>query len=118
MWEITWRRQYYIKEGGDELKKHVLNLMNKCWNESKVPDIWGHTIITPIYKGKGDPGKCENYRGISLMSHLAKTYERILEARLRKKVEPQLDEEQYGYRKSRSTTDFMFALRMVVEKSL
>jgi hypothetical protein len=52
------------------------------------------------------------------MSHLAKTYERILEARLRKKVEPQPGEEQYGYRKSRSTTDLMFALRMVVEKSL
>ena len=39
-----------------------------------------------------------------------------MEGRLREIVERRLGEEQYGYRKNRSTTDLLFALRMTVEK--
>ena len=78
----------------------------------------GKAIILPIYKGKGDAGNCNNYRGISLVDHLAKIYERILERRLREKVEPKLGEEQHGYRRGRGTTDLLFTLRMVTEKML
>jgi hypothetical protein len=94
----------------------VLELLNKCWNEGKVPERWGKTILIPLFKGKG--GKCENYRGIALIDHITKLYERILEKGVRRKIEPQLGEEQYGYRKDRSTTDLIFTLRMIFEKTL
>lgn len=107
-----------VVEGGEELRERVISLMNKCWREGKVPERWGKAIILPIYKGKGDAGNCNNYRGISLIDHLAKIYERILERRLREKVEPKLGEEQHGYRRGRGTTDLLFTLRMVTEKML
>ena len=62
-----------------------------------------------------DPGK---YRGITLLSHIMKLLERILDGRIRKKVEQELGEEQQGFRKGRGTTDGMFALRQMVEKRL
>ena len=69
-------------------------------------------------KKKGDvqdPGK---YRGITLLSHIMKLLERILDVRIRKKVEQELGEEQQGFRKGRGTTDGMFALRQMVEEKL
>ena len=68
--------------------------------------------------GKGDaqgPGK---YRGITLLSHITKLLERILDKRLRERVEHNLGEEQLGFRKGRGTTDGMFSLRQLVEKRL
>ena len=47
-----------------------------------------------------------------------KLLERILDKRLREKVEPELGEEQLGFRKGRGTTDGMFSLRQLVEKRL
>src|SRR5678815_4599354 len=72
-----------LREGGDWLKALMLRFLNRCWVESRVPEGWGRSIIVPIYKGKGDAVNCKNYRGISLMNHMAKLYERILERKLR-----------------------------------
>ena len=50
------------------------------------------------------------YRGITLLSHIMKLLERILDKMLRERVEPELGEEQLGFRKGRGTTDGMFSL--------
>ena len=47
-----------------------------------------------------------------------KLLERILDKRLRERVEPEIGEEQLGFRKGRGTTDGMFSLRQLVEKRL
>ena len=93
-------------------------LLNACMRQGKVLEEWRTGLIVPIWKRKGDvqnPGKC---RGITLLSHIMKLLERILDVRIRKKVEQELGEEQQGFRKSRGTTDGMFALRQMVEKRL
>ena len=46
-----------------------------------------------------------------------KVYASILEKRCREKVELLLQEEQCDFRADRSTTDHLFTLRQVVEKS-
>src|SRR5678815_2991696 len=60
----------------------MTEVMNKCWNEGKTPEDWTKSVLCPIYK-KGDKTDCKNYRGIALMPHIAKVYERILERRLK-----------------------------------
>ena len=47
-----------------------------------------------------------------------KLLERILDVRIRKKVQQELGEEQQGFRKGRGTTDGMFALKQMVEKRM
>ena len=58
--------------------------------------------------------ECSNYRGIRLLEHGLKVYEKILEMRLKKLI--QLDDRQYGFRSGKSTTDPIFILRQLQEK--
>ena len=57
---------------------------------------------------------CGNYRGIKLMSHTMKVWERIIKTRLRDRVE--ISKQQYGFMPGKKTTNAMFALRMLMEK--
>ena len=78
-----------------------------------MPEEW-RSVLIPIYKNKGDAQCCGNYRGIKLMSRTMKVRERIIEARLRDRVE--ISKQQYGFVLEKGTTDAMFALRMLMEK--
>ena len=62
--------------------------------------------------------ECSNYRGISLLSVPGKVYARIIERRLRAKVEDQIEEQQSGFRPGRSVQDHIFTVRQVTEKFL
>ena len=55
-----------------------------------------------------------NYRGITLMSHTMKLWERIIENRIREIVE--LRDVQCGFRRGMCTTEPIFALRLLQEK--
>ena len=71
-----------------------------------------------IWKQKGDvhdPGK---YRGITLLGQVLKLLERILDKRIRVRVEAEIGEEQQGFRRGRGTSDGLFSLRQLVEKKL
>ena len=68
----------------------------------------------PIYRNKGHAQCCGNYREIKLMSHTMKVWERIIETRLRDRVE--ISKQQYGFMPGKGTTNAMFALRMLMEK--
>ena len=41
-----------------------------------IPEELRTSTITPIYKQKGDPLECNNFRGIKLLSHTLKLWER------------------------------------------
>ena len=45
---------------------------------------WRPAVIVPLYKGKGERNECKNYRGISLLSVIGKTYAGILVDRVRR----------------------------------
>ncbi|VDP26856.1 unnamed protein product [Heligmosomoides polygyrus] len=66
----------------------------------KMPDDWRNSTIAPIFKQKGDASECSNYRGIKLISHTVKIYERLVDTRL-----------QWGFMPERSTTDAIFIAR-------
>ena len=80
----------------------------------RMPEEWKRSVLISIYKNKGDAQCCGNYRGIKLMSHTMKIWERIIETRLRDRVD--ISKQQYGFMPRKGTTDAMFALRMLMEK--
>ena len=69
----------------------------------------------PIHK-KYDKLDCANYRGISLLCHIAKAFSAILLQRVRQKTEDILAESQAGFRPGRSTIDQIFTLRQLAER--
>ena len=80
---------------GEEGIDILWDLMQQIYAEEKVPNEWRDSVIVPIYKEKGDIQDCGNYRGIKLMSHSIKVWERIIETRLRNETE--IGEEQFGF---------------------
>ena len=94
--------------------KFLTGLFNRLLMGERIPEEWGRSVLIPIYKNKGDAQCCGKYRGIKLMSHTMKVRERIIEARLRDRVE--ISKQQYGFMPGKGTTDVVFALRMLMEK--
>ena len=54
--------------------------------------------------------------GARWTNHVLKVLERILDGRIRRIVECEMEEEQQGFRRRRGTADGMFTLRQLVEK--
>ncbi|KAK3533155.1 hypothetical protein QTP70_011264 [Hemibagrus guttatus] len=99
---------------GEAAVEFLASLFNRVLESERMPEEWRRSVLVPIFKNKGDVQSCSNYRGIKLMSHTMKLWERVVEARLRKIVE--ICEQQYGFMPRKSTTDAIFALRILMEK--
>ncbi|KAK3541761.1 hypothetical protein QTP86_003520 [Hemibagrus guttatus] len=99
---------------GEAAVEFLTSLFNRVLESERMPEEWRRSVLVTIFKNKGDVQSCSNYRGIKLMSHTMKLWERVVEARLRKVVE--ICEQQYGFMPRKSTTDAIFALRILMEK--
>lgn len=78
-------------------------LINKCIESGNIPNAWRKSIIKLLYKGKGDASKPDSYRGIALESAAFKLLTKLLSQKISDLIEPLLPEEQFGFRKARST---------------
>ncbi|KAK3510916.1 hypothetical protein QTP70_025542 [Hemibagrus guttatus] len=94
----------------------LTHLCNIAWWSGTVPLDWATGVVIPLFK-KGDRRVCSNYRGITLLSLPGKVYSRVLERRVRPLVEPQIQEEQCGFRPSCGTLDQLYTLHRVLEGS-
>ena len=86
-------------------------LLNTCVREGNIPEERRTRLIVHVWKRKGDVHDPKTYRGITLLSHVLKVLERILDGRIRRIVECEMGEEQQYFRRGRGTTDGMFTLR-------
>ncbi|KAK3538962.1 hypothetical protein QTP86_023565 [Hemibagrus guttatus] len=99
---------------GEAAVDFLTSLFNRVLESERMPEELRRSVLVPIFKNQGDVQSCSNYRGIKLMSHTMKLWERVVEARLRKVVK--ICEQQYGFMPRKSTTDAIFALRILMEK--
>ena len=58
-------------------------MLRRSLDEGKIPQIFKMAYISPIHKGgsKQDP---ERYRPVSLTSHIAKVFERVIKKKIEK----------------------------------
>ena len=99
---------------GESALKFLTKLYNRTMESERMPEEWRDSVLIPIFKNKGDVQSCSNYRGIKLISHTMKLWERIVEKRLRSDLK--FSNQQYGFMPGKSTTDALFALRVLMEK--
>jgi hypothetical protein len=85
---------------GDIVIVWLTKLFNTIFRSNKMPDEWRRSILVPIFKNKGDIQSYTNYRGIKLMSHTMKLWERVIEHRLRKLTT--VSKNQFGFMRGRS----------------
>ena len=93
----------------------ILTIMNLAFSTQTVPKLWLQHILIPVPK-KGDLSKCDNYRGIALMSVLAKVYDKLLLHRIQPNIETLLRNSQNGFRPQRSTTQHILAMRLLINQ--
>jgi hypothetical protein len=94
---------------GDIAIVWLTKLFNIIFRSNKMPDEWRRSILVPIFKNKGDIQSCTTYRGIKLMSHTMKFWERVIEHRLRKLTT--VSKNQFGFMPGRSTMETIFLIR-------
>jgi Reverse transcriptase (RNA-dependent DNA polymerase) len=105
-----------FKSGGTQLKSAVYELIVKVWSSEKLPKEWKTGVICPIFK-KGCKLECANYRGIMLLPSGYKIFSILLADILRPLMEDFLHPYQAGFRKGLSTTDQIFCIRQIIQKS-
>ena len=60
----------------------LTDLFNVIFRTAKMPEEWRSSTVIPLYKNKGDIQDCNNFRGIKLLSHTMKLWERVIKMRL------------------------------------
>ena len=91
-------------------------MFNRILETGLFPSQWSTGVIVPVHK-KGDLNDPTNYRGITLVSCSGKLFTNIINERLNRWAEDNsiLNENQFGFRKNKSTTDCLFLLHGLIE---
>jgi hypothetical protein len=107
-----------LKFGGYMIEEILWFFFDQVWREERVPEEWSKAVIVPLFK-KGDKRDPFNYRGISLLSVVGKTFAQVLNMRIMEWVEEgnKLSEEQGGFRAKRGCPDQIFILNELIEKT-
>lgn len=92
----------------------LTGLFNVVFRMTRMPEGWRWNTMIPLNKNKGDIQNCNNYRGIKLLSHMMKVWERVVELRLRRIVT--IYENQFGFMPGHSTTEAIHLMRRLVEQ--
>ena len=91
-----------------------MDFCNEALLKGKKPSQWSVLNIVPIPKS-GNLSLGGNYRGISLSSIVAKTYNRMILNRIRPELDQHLRTNQNGFRVGRTTAGHILALRRLIE---
>ena len=67
---------------GEIALKFLTKLYNRTMESERMPGECRDNVLIPTFKNKGGVQSCSNYRGIQLISHNMKLWERIIERRL------------------------------------
>ena len=106
-------------DSADLLCDPICKLFNFIFSSSSYPLSWTKGVIVPVPK-KGDLSDVNNYRGITLTSIFSKLYSQILDTRLRSWAEENkiINDNQFGFRKNKSTVDCLYILQAIVNRQL
>ncbi|UYV74155.1 hypothetical protein LAZ67_11002260 [Cordylochernes scorpioides] len=95
------------------------DIFNRILRTSEFPTTWLKSVIQPIFKN-GDPDDPSNYRGIALLSNIAKLFTSILKSRLGSWIEKRniVPENQAGFRAGHSCQVHIFTLLSLIQMTL
>ena len=101
-----------LKETCDIHMPFLTKLINEAIRVGRFPDELKIAEVTPVFK-KSDQLKKENYRPISILSHISKIYERIIHNQISEYMENKFSVYLTGFRKNHGT---QHALLKMIEK--
>ena len=85
--------------------------------QEKIPASWTHGTIVYIYKNKGGPWKCGNYRTISLTQIIYKIWTGLITRKLPKITHILTISNQFGFKEGISTSDAIIKVEQYIENA-
>ena len=112
--EITAEMLKALHEFGIE---KLTTLFNNIYDTGFLPEeMLSSTFITLPKKPKAS--ECGDYRTLSLMSHVTKLLLCVIKARIQKKIDVEVGETQFGFRKESGTREGIFSLNGITKNIL
>ena len=91
-----------LQYSSTKLKEALYHLTRDIYEKGGVPDDYCKSIIVTIPK-KNRANSCEQFRTLSLLTHVSKILTKIINRRIEGKVEQYLKNDQYGFRRQKGT---------------
>ena len=109
----------FLKYSNVSVRHVILKLFNAILESGIFPSQWAIGEIVPVFK-KGNINEPSNYRPISLISSLGKLFTYCVNEKMNRFAEKYsiISENQFGFRKDKSTTDCLFILHGLIEHFL
>ena len=95
----------------------VTDVLNEIYDTGEIPSDLSRSIFIALPKKPGAT-ECEFHRTISLMSHVTKILLRVIMARARKVIRPEIGREQFGFVQDAGTRNAIFIIRMMSERAI
>ena len=108
----------HIKNSMQTLTETWADLFNKCLEMNQIPSNWRSSIIKLLDKGNGDTQSPDSYRGIALSNAITKLYTKLITNRMTKEIDHYIPDEQYGFRRGRSTLQAIANLHSDIQEAL
>lgn len=93
----------------------LTSIFNTIYRTGIIPKDWLRSTFITLPKTT-HASNCDEYRMISLMSHVLKIFLRVIHTRIYKKCEYQMDETQFGFRSGLGTREALFALNVLTQR--
>ena len=105
-----------LKLGGETCLNELHRIFQQIVLTERCPTEWQDSETVVLFKGKGDPLDCSKYRGLRLLEHSMKIFEKLLDDKIRRIMK--ISNCQFGFRKGKSCNDAIFITRTLQAKYL
>ena len=108
-----------IKWSAEVIAPILVKIFNRCCELGEYPSCLKTAKVTALHKGS-DRSSVDNYRSISVLTHINKIFEKLLHARLNDFITKHqiLENNQYGFRKKHSTSHGITHLHETILESI
>jgi len=96
--------------------KLLTTLYNKIYESGQIPNDWLLSTFIPIPKKK-NAINCSDHRIISLMSHALKILLNIIQARVYRKLDENISNTQFGFRRGFGTREALFSIQVLIQRA-
>ena len=96
---------------GDAGWDMMTSLFNCILKEKRIPTEWGTSIIINTFKQKGEATERGSYRGLKLLEHMMKIFEKTIEQEIW--IVIGISDMQFGFMPGKGTTDVVFIARQL-----
>ncbi len=104
----------HLLHGGDNLLRHVTDILQATFTAGTIPDMLKKGILSPVYKTKGSKNDAKNYRGITVTPVLSK----LIEVLIRNQIAPHINASQNVLQRGFTAQSSSVNCALIVEEYL